>query len=299
MSDNIVDDQARIFVSSTVHDLLDVREELRATLVQMGLTAVLSDRTAQGFYVATDTDSVSACAQQVLTCVYYVGVLSQRYGFAFEQRDGLSATHVEYQTAREAGLPIMLFVRDGLYAAWETWKAQGRPASFSCRAVTKTGDAVRLFALIDEQAAFQQGTGKSNWVHPFSTSRDLCAIVRAQLGARARAKLLRDLIQAHRVPVLAITPPAFADGGNSPERRWVLRHLGGVPVSKVSVDGQLRIGALADSGLVDFMASIFATEIVVEFVLPTGELVRDRFSNGTVPHLVSRELLPDVGLVLG
>jgi hypothetical protein len=105
---------ARVFVSSTCHDLVDVRREVEEHLRNMGLQPVLSDRPTSDFEVSPNDDSIQSCLVNVAACPIFVCILSQRYGSklgAFGHPDR-SATHLEYDEATKLGKDIWLYVRD-------------------------------------------------------------------------------------------------------------------------------------------------------------------------------------------
>ena len=54
-------------------------------------------------YVASPQQPVDKCMQDVKNCDAYVGIFGWKYGFIPEGYDK-SITHLEYETARKAGL---------------------------------------------------------------------------------------------------------------------------------------------------------------------------------------------------
>lgn len=51
-------DQAVVFVSSTVYDLIDIRSELEAEIASMGMIPILSESASSDFCVPRDRDSI-------------------------------------------------------------------------------------------------------------------------------------------------------------------------------------------------------------------------------------------------
>jgi len=106
----------RVFVSSTVFDLVDVRAELDALLREMHLTPVLSDSNLSDFSVEPNMNSVECCLDNLRKCDVVIVILCQRYGPQIPLLEGgrCSATHLEYLEAKKKGLPIFLYARDRL-----------------------------------------------------------------------------------------------------------------------------------------------------------------------------------------
>ena len=95
--------QPKIFVSSTVVDLPNERKAAFSAVQNAGGFPVMSEFTME----AQSTDSLSACLSKVMESDIYVLILGGRYGW---QPDGnQSITEMEYQTARDKGIPILVF----------------------------------------------------------------------------------------------------------------------------------------------------------------------------------------------
>src|SRR5690554_3116552 len=92
---------ARVLVSSTCYDLLDLRAQLHSRLKASGLTPVMSDQLSSDFSVAESRDSVSTCLVNLVSCEACIVVLSQRYGPSLKRANfpDVSATHLEYREA--------------------------------------------------------------------------------------------------------------------------------------------------------------------------------------------------------
>jgi hypothetical protein len=93
----------RVFISSTAYDLLDVRAELASMLRSIGITPVLSDDKLSAFEVQPDKNSIETCLVNLRACDEAIFLLDRRYGSSLKGAgfDDVSATHLEYQTAKE------------------------------------------------------------------------------------------------------------------------------------------------------------------------------------------------------
>lgn len=100
---------ARVYVSSTFRDLEDYRDAAYRALRQMG-----HDVIAMEDYAASHQRPVDKCLADVRRADVYVGILAWRYGYVPEESNpsGLSITELEYQEAKKAGKPRLLFLLD-------------------------------------------------------------------------------------------------------------------------------------------------------------------------------------------
>lgn len=234
----------RVFVSSTIYDLIDLRAEVEAHLRSCGLVPVLSDRPGEDFRTNGTEDSIELCLANLRTCVAYVGILSSRYG----RRIGRgyadqSATEIEYREARLLNIPIHMFVRDRLEADFAAWKRRGRPttpaggpaASAVVAAPTETGAGVEvasegpprvevssfpwvsspkdfgLFDLLDDHQ--QLAKDRANWYSVFRDSVELKGQLSAIFAADISKGRLERLRDEGKLPLFDL---AFSGWGQRP-----------------------------------------------------------------------------------
>ncbi len=193
----------RVFVSSTVFDLIDVRAELAKHLRDMGVAPVLSDDKLSDFRVQPDANSIETCLTNVASCDEVVVILDRRYGpclgtFGF---DDVSATHLEYRRAVKRRIPIHFFVRDRLDADYTVWKRNGRSDSVSLGWVNKKDFG--LFEMIDEHSKLT-ASSQSNWYFTFSDSIDLKAAISKYFGSQLLPRRLVEAIQENNFPIFDI-----------------------------------------------------------------------------------------------
>ncbi len=191
-----------VFVSSTVYDLVDVRAEVRAHLVGMGLKAVLSDHPTSDFSKVPDANSIETCLVNVRRSDYFVLILDQRYGHSLQSAGfaDVSATHLELQTAREKNLSIHVYVRDRLEADYGLWKKQDRPDTFSGAWVKDSRD-LPLLRLLDEHARLDT-SDRSNWYSTFRDSVDLKEQLSKDFKQPALHARLLTLTRCGQLPVV-------------------------------------------------------------------------------------------------
>ena len=192
----------RVFVSSTVFDLVDVRAELWSLLKSLGVMPVLSDEKLSDFDEQVDVNSIETCLVNVERSDLVIFVLSQRYGprlgkFGFED---CSATHLEYRRAIKLKKPILFYVRDRLEADFMIWKKNNDKLDLTFAWAEDTG----LFEFLAERRKLVKDSNVNNWISFFTNSIDLKDAVRRKLEPRIRPQLVLDAIADNRFPLFTV-----------------------------------------------------------------------------------------------
>ncbi len=273
------------FVSSSCHDLVDLRAELEPFLRDLGFVPVLSDRPSSDFEAPGDQDSISTCLVNVRKCPIFICVLSQRYGPSLGKVgfDDVSATHLEYREARKASARILFYVRDRLDAEYALWRAnRENAAGLNFRWVTNSKD-YGLFELIREHDDLQKD-GPSNWKWPFRDSVELKARIANDLGQQSRKLLMRRMLEGGQIPVMSISP-LFATGPHASLR---LHNVGPVTGFELQARfagvgdwtrlGDLPAGAHLESSLrMASPANTVLMPIAVRYRTLAGDVLEQRF----------------------
>ncbi len=108
----------KIFVSSTVKDLWDLRDELYRRLKEFGHTPWFSEK--DDFPINRHPDSMTNCLIVAEECDFFIVLLDKRAGLFYTKRDGspyqdlfdLTISEAEYRCARRKGKKICIFVRN-------------------------------------------------------------------------------------------------------------------------------------------------------------------------------------------
>jgi hypothetical protein len=192
----------RVFISSTVYDLLDARAELAAILSALGMSPVLSDDKLSDFAVQSDANSIHTCLVNVATSDIVLVVLDQRYGpklgaYGF---DDVSATHLEYRHAKEHKKRIYFFVRDRLEADYAIWRKNINKPDIQL----SWAKDVDLLNFLHEHRKLTTKGGSSNWCMPFTSSLDLKEAVERLLKPLVRPQLVVDAIAHNRFPLFVV-----------------------------------------------------------------------------------------------
>lgn len=224
----------KVFVSSTVYDLLDARSEVEALLKEMHLTPVLSESASASFQVTPDRNSIECCLANLRECETVILLLSQRYGspLGFPEDPTLSATHLEYNEARRCKKRIFVYVRDRLEGEYNTFKANPDTAlEFRWSADGRDG----LFRLLADHRRLIADSAKSNWFSIFRDSVELKQLVRRDLHAVASRSHLESLIHDNRIPVVTATCELAENSKGTSEiflLHITLRNCGSTPAYK-------------------------------------------------------------------
>ncbi|MGD2091126.1 MAG: DUF4062 domain-containing protein [Candidatus Aminicenantes bacterium] len=97
---------AKIYISSTYVDLKKEREAADKAVQRLEHQAI-----AMEYYVASDRRPVDKCLADVKRCDIYIGIFAWRYGSIPHGYDK-SITHLEYEAAKQAGTPSLIFLLD-------------------------------------------------------------------------------------------------------------------------------------------------------------------------------------------
>lgn len=229
----------RVFVSSTVYDLLDVRAEVAELLRELGIAPVMSDDKLSDFDVKQDVNSIETCLLNVESSDEVILILDQRYGprlgsYGF---DDVSATHLEYRRAVKHRRPIHVFVRDRLEADHAIWKKNKRNPSIALSWLQHERDQ-GLFELIEEHSKLVAASPVTNWYTRFTTSTDLKAGLRKYLKEKILPERLVEAIQRNEFPLFDIEIDMECQTIKSVQSlvfHMVVKNVGGAPAFDVCI----------------------------------------------------------------
>jgi len=222
----------RVFISSTVYDLIDVRAELTECLREMGIAPVLSDDKLSDFRVQHDVNSIETCLVNVASCDEMILVLNQRYGpkLGAAGYEDISATHLEYRHAVKSGIPVRVFVRDRLDADYVIWKKNKHATAMELAWVSSKDHG--LLELMEEHKKLHAKPASSNWYFPFTSPVDLKAAIKNHFEDRILPQRLVEAIQSNSFPVFDVDLDVTQETlGSLPGLKFkaVLTNIGGGP----------------------------------------------------------------------
>lgn len=167
------DSPPKVFISSTVRDLADLRSAIKFWLEDFGFEVLTSE--SADFPHPLDRDAIAAALAPIAECDYYLLVVGMRVG-ALAADEGISVTRAEFRHARslrrEVGKPHMLhLVRAEVHAA--------RHSAVPPRGLSAE-DWSTTRSFLTEITTEEVG-GDPNWLHAFSSFRDVVDVLRATL----------------------------------------------------------------------------------------------------------------------
>jgi len=183
-----------IFIASTCYDLADIRAELKADLEKDRFIVRLSEYWDSDFQVDPRSNSIQSCLKNLETSDTVLFIFDRRYGPPIPgDKNKRSATHIEYDHAREKGIPSLYFVRGRTWDQLFLWSEDRE--GYKPRYVEETRH-VDLFELIAEVRTLNLKDPKNNWIEPFKDSVELRRIAQNMLyklhpayaGARAKTR---------------------------------------------------------------------------------------------------------------
>jgi hypothetical protein len=177
-----------IFISSTVRDFQDLRSALKYYLEEAGYRVQLSE--FADFDKPIDKNLCEACFDAIRASNVFLLLIGSRRGGWFDEANRVSVTQAEYHVAYEQAVSGRLVVI--LCARMSAWDQASlfRESGLSGRGQSgEPEDPEHLVAFLrevgrdEEMKAAAPGTGQPapNWIHRFSTFRDLVEILEVAL----------------------------------------------------------------------------------------------------------------------
>lgn len=164
----------KVFISSTIFDLKDLRDSLQQWLEGRGHTVLASEDGT--IPIDSSKHSYDVCLEAARNCDCLVAIIDGRFGGLM--RDGkTSITLAEIHEAFDHGRRVWVFVRQSVWDAKEVYKrykADGVP--FKPSGIV---DDERVFQLIDDI----RGRKTGNWLSTFNRPTDLIDKLQVQLEA--------------------------------------------------------------------------------------------------------------------
>lgn len=96
----------RVFISSTYTDMIAYREAVQTVITNCDCVAYGMER-----FVAAPIRPLDRCYEEIAGSQIFILLLGHRYGEK-EEESGKSFTELEYEKAKELGLPILAFFLD-------------------------------------------------------------------------------------------------------------------------------------------------------------------------------------------
>jgi hypothetical protein len=156
----------RIFISSTYYDLKHIRKNLESFINNMGYESILFESGDVPFHHNLPLDI--SCYKEIEKAHMQILIIGGRYGSPDSdlEEDELekihddkmylfynSITQKEYETAVKKGIPIFVFVENGVWSEYSTYKKNKTNKSIDYAHV----DSINVFKLLDGVLAKKTG----------------------------------------------------------------------------------------------------------------------------------------------
>lgn len=184
-----------IFVSSTIDDLLHLREAIRDTIRDIGYNPVMSEYGDVGYMPSTTAED--SCYLSIRNCQLAILIIGKRYGSL--SNNNLSVTHNEFCTARESKIPVICLVDPEVLSFKKVYDA------------SSTSDGAMFPGMDVPQKTFSFirdiiESGQNNAILPFSNVSHARELLKKQL-----AFIFGDLLASRYDPLKAEVKDILAE----------------------------------------------------------------------------------------
>lgn len=167
--------KTRVFVSSTVYNLADLRNAVYKCLSSLGHEPVLSEFPV--FPIDPSIEAIENCKVNVRANTdLFLLIISSRYGYV-DEKTQRSIVKLEYEAAVNAGIDILVFVDKRVFELYDRWTLN---------------QAVELGDIVDSVEVLkfiQQIQKEQRWILRFESNEDLISSLIDQLSVRLRTLL--------------------------------------------------------------------------------------------------------------
>jgi Domain of unknown function (DUF4062)/NACHT domain len=172
----------KIFLSSTILDLKDLRDALVQGLKADGHEVMASDKGTVP--VNPGLHTYKQCLNAVADCDCLVSLIDGRFGGEYPPGSNQSITEAEIEEAWTQQKKTLVFVRQSVWDCKATQNALGKgKKEIPYEAVNNIVEDPRVFNIIDRIRSKPQ----DNWIFQFNLPTDLLAQIRAQIGSSGNA----------------------------------------------------------------------------------------------------------------
>jgi len=167
----------RVFISSTCFDLAEVRDSLISFCQGFGFEVVMSDK-GDVFY-HPDLHTHESCVSEISNCQLFILIIGGRFGGKYKVDPSKSITNAEYNAAKEMGIPVFTFVKEGVLAdhyVYQKNKDKEFAANIEYPSIENKEYAKNIFKFLDSV----RGSNVNNGFFSFKYARDLHDSLRKQ-----------------------------------------------------------------------------------------------------------------------
>ena len=157
--------------------MAEVRDSLIAFCQGFGFEVVMSDK-GDVFY-HPDLHTHESCVSEISNCQLFILIIGGRFGGKYNVDPSKSITNAEYNAAKEIGIPVFTFVREGVLADHHVYQ-KNKDKEFSSEieypSIENQDYANNIFNFINSV----KGSNVNNGFFSFKYARDLHGSLRKQ-----------------------------------------------------------------------------------------------------------------------
>jgi HEAT repeat protein len=185
----------KIFLSSTIFDLRDLRDALVQGIETDGHEVIASEKGT--LPVNPGKHSYEQCLKAAAECDCLIAILDGRFGGEYPLGSNKSITEAEIEEALKQGKKTLVFVRQSVWDSLANQKAYVKDGA-DYKPIKNIVEDTRVFGIIDRIRRKPQ----DNWIFQFNYPTDLLAQIRAQIGTSGTVinwlDRSRQLLQAQK-----------------------------------------------------------------------------------------------------
>jgi len=238
----------KVFISSTIYDLRDLRSSLKYWLKAFGYEVYLSEYS--DFPTDSDRNSYECCFQVIDQCDYFILLIGNRIGGWFSEPERISITQEEYRRAygkmmNDDSIKIISFVRKEIWDIREDRKELKKhlqdTAQFESitddqkRSITNhpskfVEDAEFIFSFLKEVGRHDEmkqsiqndiPLPKGNWIYPFYEFEDIVRSLESVFGVGSNLNQKRALFLLRDEVITNLSALCESDRGEVlPKFHW-------------------------------------------------------------------------------
>ncbi|HRW98666.1 MAG TPA: DUF4062 domain-containing protein [Cyclobacteriaceae bacterium] len=190
----------KVFISSTLTDLSDLRDQLSTFLNEYGFDPILSEN--NDVFYDPNLGVMESCLESVKNSNLFILIIGGHYGSIYDHKNSTSIVMAEYETAQSTGVPIFTFVKKDIINGLNFFKKNKRISKkLTLPGIDNQEDALKIFKFLDSII----GKEKNNAIFIFERTSDIKLALKKQFAAYFFKMLLdqkSDIIrQPHKIQV--------------------------------------------------------------------------------------------------
>lgn len=228
-------EKPKIFISSTIYDFHDLRSAIKYYLEENGFYVMASE--FNDFIKPINQHSYDSCTEAIKEWDYFLLLIGSRVGGWYNESTKISITQQEYRTAYELQnsnkIKIINFIRSDVWNVRSDRKEFLKKFTSISKSIDKTDfnsietkllgdyDFINNFLLeigknTETKEALINGNElpKSNWIHQFTTYRDIIDVLNIELlnGIPVSEILQRTMLKNEIIQIIKRLTFKFDDG---------------------------------------------------------------------------------------